>query len=244
MIVSEPQRPEPPVLRASDADRDQVAEELREALVEGRLTPDEHAERLDAVYAAKTYAELAPIVEDLPAPASGRPDLTARPIVQHAGADVAPHQESGTIAAFFGEAKRAGRWLVPASSNVTAAFGGVELDFRQAVLSHREVRININAFFGGVELKIPPGVRVVNSITGIFGGSSAPADDTDDATAPVIRLTGLALFGGVDAKRRSSTTNQPSGKSRRAEIRARQRERRELSRERRRTLGQTRRERP
>lgn len=68
-------------MRASDSDRDRVAEQLREALAEGRLTAEEHAERLDAVYQAKTYAELAPIVEDLlyhrrRAPARGR---TGRP---------------------------------------------------------------------------------------------------------------------------------------------------------------------
>ena len=45
-------------MRASDADRDEVADRLREALAEGRITPEEHAERIDAVYKAKTYADL------------------------------------------------------------------------------------------------------------------------------------------------------------------------------------------
>ncbi|WP_205719737.1 DUF1707 SHOCT-like domain-containing protein, partial [Actinomadura geliboluensis] len=53
-------------MRASDADRDEVADRLREALAEGRITPEEHAERIDAVYKAKTYAELAPVLSDLP----------------------------------------------------------------------------------------------------------------------------------------------------------------------------------
>src|SRR5215468_2934905 len=53
-------------LRASDADRERVANVLREAAGDGRLTMDELDERLDAVYAAKTYAELEPITHDLP----------------------------------------------------------------------------------------------------------------------------------------------------------------------------------
>jgi hypothetical protein len=53
-------------LRISDADRDRAASVLSHALAEGRLTADEHSERLDAIYAAKTHADIAPIVSDLP----------------------------------------------------------------------------------------------------------------------------------------------------------------------------------
>jgi hypothetical protein len=53
-------------LRASDADRDQVAERLRHATAEGRLNPDELEERLEAVFAARTYGELDGLVADLP----------------------------------------------------------------------------------------------------------------------------------------------------------------------------------
>jgi hypothetical protein len=53
-------------LRISDADREQAASELSEHYAEGRLSPDEHAERLDAIWTARTQADLAPIFEDLP----------------------------------------------------------------------------------------------------------------------------------------------------------------------------------
>ena len=64
--MSTPAVPEPRNMRASDADRERVANVLREAAGDGRLTMDELDERLDAVYAAKTYAELEPITHDLP----------------------------------------------------------------------------------------------------------------------------------------------------------------------------------
>jgi hypothetical protein len=57
-----------PKLRASDADRDAVAEQLREHFATGRLRMDELNERLDKVYSAQTYGELEPLVEDLPGP--------------------------------------------------------------------------------------------------------------------------------------------------------------------------------
>jgi uncharacterized membrane protein len=56
-----------PRMRASDADRDQVAALLREHLADGRLTADEFQERLSATFAAKTFGELDELMADLPA---------------------------------------------------------------------------------------------------------------------------------------------------------------------------------
>lgn len=54
-------------VRIGDAERTAAADRLGEDLVSGRLTPEEHAERLDAVLAARTRKELAVPFEDLPA---------------------------------------------------------------------------------------------------------------------------------------------------------------------------------
>jgi hypothetical protein len=63
-----------PALRASDFEREQVAERLRKATAEGRLRTDELEERLGAAFSARTHGELQPLVSDLPAP----PAATAR----------------------------------------------------------------------------------------------------------------------------------------------------------------------
>ena len=55
-----------PEVRASDRDRDRVAEALKEHCAQGRLTMDELTERLDAVYTAKTLGDLQVLVNDLP----------------------------------------------------------------------------------------------------------------------------------------------------------------------------------
>jgi hypothetical protein len=204
-------------MRASDADRDRVADQLREALAEGRLSPEEHAERLDAVYQAKTYAELAPIVHDLPATGGVRmpePSVSAVPPGGPEVRDDLPPPQAGTpnIVAVFSGAERYGRWLVEPHTNVVAVFGGVELDLRQAVLSRPEVTINVVAIMGGVNIIVPPGVRVTNSIAGVLGGSSVPPDDGDPA-APVLRLTGFALFGGVNVERKGTDGKKISGRT-------------------------------
>ncbi|RKS74498.1 cell wall-active antibiotic response 4TMS protein YvqF [Actinomadura pelletieri DSM 43383] len=195
-----PAEPSGAHLRASDADRDQVADRLREALAEGRITPEEHAERIDAVYRAKTYAELAPVLSDLPS------QEAPRPVVEPLPADpvpAPPPAQSPNLVAIFSGVARKGRWLVEPTTNVTCVFGGADLDFRQAVLSAGEVTINVNCVFGGVNMIVPPGVRVIASNTAIFGGNDLPEDDTTDPDAPVIRVTGTLLFGGVSVKRKA-----------------------------------------
>lgn len=53
-------------LRIGDAEREQAAAELGEHYAQGRLTTDEHAERLDRIWAARTRGDLAPVFRDLP----------------------------------------------------------------------------------------------------------------------------------------------------------------------------------
>jgi DUF1707 SHOCT-like domain len=53
-------------IRLSDAEREAAAADLGEHFAQGRLTSDEHAERLEQVWAAKTRGEIAPIFRDLP----------------------------------------------------------------------------------------------------------------------------------------------------------------------------------
>jgi uncharacterized protein DUF1707 len=56
-------------MRAADRDRQQVVEQLRRALEDGRLTMDEYVDRMEVAYQAVTYGDLAPLCADLPAPA-------------------------------------------------------------------------------------------------------------------------------------------------------------------------------
>jgi uncharacterized membrane protein len=61
---------------AGDADRERVAEVLKDAFAEGRLTQGEYEERVDRLYRARTYRELDLLVSDVPRP---RPPAPAAP---------------------------------------------------------------------------------------------------------------------------------------------------------------------
>jgi hypothetical protein len=62
-----------PELRASDAEREAVVEQLRRHAADGRLDPEELEERVTAAYAARTHGELAKLTTDLPKPPRERP---------------------------------------------------------------------------------------------------------------------------------------------------------------------------
>jgi hypothetical protein len=188
-------------LRASDADREQAASMLNEALAEGRLSVAEHSQRLDAVYEAKTHAEIAPLIEDLPAKG------TAQAPAQRT--EVAPAGGHGSmIVAIFGGATRKGRWHAEQHMTAVTIFGGASLDFREAVLPAKEITLNTTCICGGIEIVVPPEMRVVDRGVAIFGGRDTGSDSAEAETAdgPVLRLTGLTLCGGIDVKHKQRKT--------------------------------------
>ncbi|MDF1604383.1 DUF1707 domain-containing protein [Nocardioides sp. YIM 152315] len=64
-------------LRISDVEREQAAAALGEHFAQGRLTADEHGERLDRIWAARTRGDLAPVFRDLPGPTGPTPERHA-----------------------------------------------------------------------------------------------------------------------------------------------------------------------
>lgn len=181
-------------LRASDADRDRAATVVNEALAEGRLTAQEHSERLDSIYAAKTHAEIVPLIEDLPA----RAGTSAQVAVPGEG----EHPSSNAIVAVFGGATRKGTWRVPGTTTVVTVFGGVDLDLREAILPGREVTMRAVCVFGGMSITVPPEMRVIDSGVAVFGGRDIDSETPEslDSGAPLLRVTGACVFGGVSIK--------------------------------------------
>jgi len=176
-----PRRPAPRDLRASDTDRDRVLELLAEAVSDGRLTPDEHAERVQRACTARTLGELADLTADLV-------EASAQPVRLDGGR---------VISGIFGPARRDGRWVVPETLTVTAMAGEVEVDFTQAILQARRVQLLATVIGGRLRLVVPDGLSVVVTTPVVLGrrrGGTPPAATAD---TPVIEVKGLVLGGEI-----------------------------------------------
>jgi hypothetical protein len=184
-------------MRASDADRERVAQVLHKAAADGRLDLHELDERLGATYAAKTYGELAPITADLGVPST-------LPVAQPSAAvdRIGGTPGSSTSFAFWSGVDRRGHWVVPATHNAVAIMGGVEIDLTQARFAQAVTTINVFAFWGGVDIIVPEDVTVEVTGFGFMGAFENHTTATPTIPGgPVVRVTGLALMAGVDVKR-------------------------------------------
>ncbi|WP_206422660.1 DUF1707 SHOCT-like domain-containing protein [Nocardioides pantholopis] len=198
---------DPMRLRVSDTDRHAVAEVLREAAGEGRLDVDELEERLEATYAAKVYADLVPLLADLP---GASPLPQAAPVVRRAGTPAYPgpidHLPRHTSSlAIMGGQDRKGVWVVPPVHTAFTLMGGIDVDLREAVFSSPEVVINANVVMGGIDIIVNARTRVQVEGIGIMGAfeeGRAKVDPEIGPDSPLVRVRGMALMGAVTVVRK------------------------------------------
>ncbi|MFE9626901.1 DUF1707 domain-containing protein [Streptomyces sp. NPDC006527] len=182
-------------LRASDADRDRIADILREALAEGRLTAEEHAERVEGVLAARTVGELDAFVRDLPAahhrhaPAPNRPPAGA-----------IPADPDDSMVAVFSNSVRKGRWRAGRRIHAYAIFGSVEIDLSEALFEYQQVVIKAVSVFGNVEVRVPENVSLRGTGGGVLGNFEVDTLDSADPDAPVVYIDGWAVLGNIEGR--------------------------------------------
>jgi hypothetical protein len=192
-------------LRASDADREQAATLLSTAYAEGRLTREEHDERIDELMAAKTFDDLIPITRDLVV--MGTPSAVATPQPRFTIDTTGQNPDSDKMIAIFGGVTRNGRWRVRKNIQALALFGGMDLDLRNAIFEAPVVEISGFWCFGGLDIKVPEGIEVRDQTAGVFGGTDIRDIGDPAPGAPTLVIKGMTLFGGVTV--RGPKANKP-----------------------------------
>lgn len=157
---------------------------LGDAVSDGRLTPEEHAERLERASTAVTLGDLAGLTTDL------------------AGPEAQPLRLDGTrpVLAMFGSQHRTGRWVVPDRLTVTAILGEVVIDFRDALLQSQRVILYTTVLGGRLRLLVPDGVDVEVTGSGEPArqrGTVARPPGLNEPPRPVIEVRGLMVWGRV-----------------------------------------------
>ncbi len=83
-------------------------------------------------------------------------------------------------------------------AELTAVFGGLKCDLRNAVMTG-DCTVKVSAIFGGITLLVPKGVNIQNDTHSLFGGVSC-GKMRQEPGAVTLCITGGSMFGGVDVK--------------------------------------------
>lgn len=199
---------DPSRLRISDEDRHKTAEFLRDAAAVGRIDMDELDERLEATYAAKVYADLVPLVADLPGAEPAVPPgmvVAPRPVAAPVPAGTTDAPRYGTSIAVMSGTDRKGVWEVPPSHTAFTLMGGIDIDLREAVFTAPEIVITANAVMGGIDVIVNAWTRVTVEGVGIMGAfeeGRAKVEPAIGPTSPHVRVRGVALMGAVTVVRK------------------------------------------
>lgn len=201
--------------------RERTIAELCRGFAQEHIDADQLQSRLDEAQRASTVDQLRALVVDLPAVPASEPPASAGTQLAHP-TQLSPQQ---TVVAVMAGACRRGAWTPSRRLNVIAVMGGAELDFREARIPAGITELNVFAWMGGVEVVVPPGVRVEMNGIALMGGFEEHSRTVEPPPpdAPVLRIGGFALMGGVDvsvrhpgesardARRRHGEQRRPRG---------------------------------
>jgi class 3 adenylate cyclase len=186
--MEKPPPDEHPVVRVSDADRNQAVELLRRHTADGRLTLDEFSERVGLAFSARTQADLEQVMADLPAVQAPVPETARR-------------KAKGWTVSIMSGSRRTGRWRPQPHTKAVAIMGGCELDLRQAEIDGDEIVITAVAFMGGIDIVVPEGIEVDLSGVPIMGGKDLRVRDVAPTPgAPRVRVRAFPIMGGITVR--------------------------------------------
>jgi hypothetical protein len=202
---------QPSTLQAA---REQAIDTLCRRFADDTLSMQELERRLEQARSARTREQLRALLSDLAplapvrspdpgAPEAGPSRLPDRHARQERTREGEVRMSSSVALAVLGGTRRAGKWSPPQNMLAFAVMGGVELDFRDAVLTPGSTTtINCFAFWGGIDITVPPDVYVDTRGFALMGGFEQTGDVWEEPPegAPRIEVNGFALMGGVDVK--------------------------------------------
>lgn len=143
-----------PDVRIGDRERDAVAETLREAVAEGRLTLDELDGRLDAALAARTFADLDPLVADLPVALPSEAAWSVEPVRPRRGPGWSV-EDPLVLDPGWTSLTRTGRWEVPPFLRLHGAHGALRLDCLEATPLAPTIDVEVTGGSGSITVVVP-----------------------------------------------------------------------------------------
>lgn len=177
--------------------RERIIQQLCEHFAYDNLSAEALEERLDRAHSAATLDDLRSLVSDLPVVVADAAPGVKTFVGPATGAHVSERQ---IIIGIMGGAEKKGVWTPAKQIYVVAFMGGAELDFREARFGPGVTEVIVFAVMGGAEIIVPPGVHVDMNGLAVMGGFSQTGSVPlpTDPNAPVLRIGGFCLMGGVE----------------------------------------------
>lgn len=227
MSTPDESRHDPPLERT----RQETVDQLCEHFANDRLTVEELERLVDSAHQAHTHEELNGLLRDLPR--SRKTAVTRGSESSSAGSDAGYRlaerdrvKDRELVLAILGGTGRKGRWSPARRIFVLSVMGGAELDFREAVIPPGVTEVHIYTVWGGVDIVVPPNLHVESHGFALLGGFEHSAEDAVAPTpgTPTLRITGMAVMGGVDINvRRPGETARDARRRRRLKRKERRR---------------------
>jgi len=192
------------LVRRAQETRERVIARLSDHFAHDVLDVEEFERRVTVAQTADNPADIEALLSDLGDLPDG-PVAATKAVVPTVVTALAPaDQEREAAYAIFGGIDRRGAWNVPRQMRVVALFGGANLDLREARFPAGVIDIHVTAVMGGINIVVPPGLAVQMHGSAIMGGfadvNRAPANPDPDA--PLLRVHGLTMMGGVNIEMR------------------------------------------
>jgi hypothetical protein len=183
------------------AARERVVEDLADHFAQDRLTLPEYERRVELAYRADSTDALRELTRDLAPLVAAQPSQPAAMMAPGAVSTNVTTRVKNFFALMSGVVRR-GTWTVPPRMRAIAWMGGIGLDLREATLTAPVTDIYVFALMGGVEIIVPPNVRLETDGFAIMGGFEDQLKEpaSGDPNVPLIRVHGLAIMGGVEAR--------------------------------------------
>lgn len=182
--------------------RKQVIDDLMEHFANDVLDLAEFERRLDVANSSRTLEELNGLLTDLATPTALMRSAKLTPArggssVVVSSDDVRAHS---LMIAVCGGTSRKGRWVPARRNTAIGVMGGVQLDFREAMLGPGVTEVTVFACMGGVEIIVPPEMAVEVDGMAILGGFDNETDTVlnRDPDQPLLRVKGLVVLGGAE----------------------------------------------
>ncbi|MFV0452182.1 MAG: DUF1707 domain-containing protein [Propioniciclava sp.] len=188
-------------IRIGHAERDATVEQLREAAGDGRLTLDELDERIGVAMAARTRADLRPVLIDLLPPSDVEITVNPHAVVARAGEPGWSWQDPLVLTARWDDVVRAGPWAVPPFLEIHSGAGNVKLNFIDARVSVDRIDLVIDGGAGDVILIVDEGWGVdLSRLDPGMGGLKTSVAPTAGEGRPTIMVRGRSRLGTVKAR--------------------------------------------